>query len=437
MTLLPLVLTILSLIVPSFVSDDGSFRVDAVVVRAEEETRDSRVDVYVEVPFNSLTFLSASDGFEATYEVTAELHRVDQRERRAGLMQTQTWESTAATQYFAQTRSTEHADLSTNTLSVPPGRYLLNIRLRDSASNNVSSVEQLLVVRDLTGSVAVSDLILLRDYDADAGSISPIVGANVGTDVTGFRLFYEIYARVPLELEVRQQVRRVASGNRSLLRSVLGIGRERDETGGDVTYQRTEPREVVSGRNASLIDIPMADLKAGDYVVRLELLDTNGRLIDAAERVVTVRWSGLDEHISDLDQAIEQLEYIAKEREIRHIRDARTREERLARFKEFWDKRDPTPGTERNERMEEYYYRVNAANQRYTHLRDGWRTDRGYVMVLFGEPDYVERPLNFDVRPYEVWYYYRIGRRAIFIDRSGMGNFELMVPIWDERTRIR
>ena len=437
MTPLLRALTIMSLIVPSFVTDDGAFRVDAVVVRADEETRDARVDVYVEVPFNSVTFLSSSTGFAASYEVTAEAHRVDQRERRGGLVQTRTWEATARTEFFAQTRSADLTDLSTSTLSLPPGRYLLNVRLRDTASNSVSSSEQLLIVRDISGSVAVSDLVLLRDYDADSGTISPIVGANLDTDAAGFTLFYEVYARAPVDIEVRQEVRRVVSGNRSLLRSVLGIGRDRDESEGDVTYQRTEPRRVAAGRNASLIDIPMADLKAGDYIVRLDLLDTNGSLIDTAERIVTVRWSGLDEHIRYLDEAIDQLRYIAKDREIRYIREARTREQRLTRFREFWDKRDPTPGTERNERMEEYYYRVNAANQRYTHLRDGWQTDRGYVMVIFGEPDYVERPLNFDVRPYEVWYYYRIGRRAIFIDRSGMGDFELMVPIWDERTRIR
>ncbi|MFW5973347.1 MAG: GWxTD domain-containing protein, partial [Bacteroidota bacterium] len=57
--------------------------------------------------------------------------------------------------------------------------------------------------------------------------------------------------------------------------------------------------------------------------------------------------------------------------------------------------------------------------------------------VLFGEPDLVERPDGQGSRPYEIWYYYRIGRRLVFIDRKGGGDYELMVPIWDERTRIR
>ena len=69
---------------------------------------------------------------------------------------------------------------------------------------------------------------------------------------------------------------------------------------------------------------------------------------------------------------------------------------------------------------------------------DGWRTDRGQVLVLFGEPDFVERhPYNFNAKPYQVWYYYRIGKQFIFVDEDGVGNYELLIPIWDERNRIR
>jgi hypothetical protein len=88
--------------------------------------------------------------------------------------------------------------------------------------------------------------------------------------------------------------------------------------------------------------------------------------------------------------------------------------------------------------MEEYYFRIASANDEYGTLRDGWRTDRGHVRVLFGKPDYVERhPYNYNSKPYQIWYYYRVGRRFIFVDETGMGQYELLVPIWDERTRIR
>jgi GWxTD domain-containing protein len=129
---------------------------------------------------------------------------------------------------------------------------------------------------------------------------------------------------------------------------------------------------------------------------------------------------------------------VARDRDLRAMRDAATPEARLRLFQAFWSERDPSPGTPRNERMEEYYYRVAYANERYTRLRDaGWSTDRGEVYIRFGEPDDVEvHPFNFGTRPYQVWTYYRSGRRFIFVDETGGGDFELLVPIWDDRTRL-
>src|SRR5690606_7167828 len=150
------------------------------------------------------------------------------------------------------------------------------------------------------------------------------------------------------------------------------------------------------------------------------------------------RWMGLHDQIADLESAISQLRYIAKDREIRAIREAPTPEERFLLFQSFWDKRDPTPGTRRNERMEEYYFRVAYANRNYGRFsNNGWNTDRGEAFIRFGEPDFVERhPYNYGDKPYQVWYYYRLGRRFIFVDETGFDDFELLLPIWDERNRM-
>ncbi|NNF58038.1 MAG: GWxTD domain-containing protein, partial [Rhodothermaceae bacterium] len=142
--------------------------------------------------------------------------------------------------------------------------------------------------------------------------------------------------------------------------------------------------------------------------------------------------------IRNLNEAIAQLRYVARDREIRAIRNAATPEEQLRLFRAFWERRDPTPGTARNERMEEYYYRVSFANDEYGRLTDqGWNTDQGEVYIRFGEPDIVERhPFNYGTKPYEIWYYNRHGRRFVFVDDNGMGDYELLIPIWDERTRM-
>ena len=428
---------ILMFAVPLQAQDTGGFQMDAIVVRGDRESRDARVDIYVSIPFNRLTFLSTSGGFASEYEVAANAYRSDDRNRRRGLAQSRTWKERAETNLFAHTRSEALHHTASNALDLPPGRYLLEVRVRDVVSGEVYTRDRPIVVRNLARSTALSDLVLLDDYDSTDNSITPRIGGVVGTEDHGFKLFYEIYTDVERDVMISKQVRRLSKGSQGFMKSIFGIGKNDDEDAGDVTFQREDLRRLRPGRNPSIVDIPMSDLRAGEYLVKVQVHDEAGLPIDEAERTVSVRWSGLDDHIRDLNQAIAQLQYIAKKDELEYIQSAETRSERLSRFQEFWDKRDPTPGTPRNERMEEYYYRVDFANRRFTHMRDGWKTDRGHVIVLFGAPDFVENPLGSSVRPYEVWYYYRIGRRFVFLDRNGMGDFELMVPIWDEKTRIR
>lgn len=413
------------------------FDVDAVSVRANGSTG-TRLDVYTKIPYSGLHFLHTYEGFRARYNVSAEVHTVNERNWPQALVQTRLWESTVNVKDFAQTQTDQLFDRTLQTLDLAPGRYLLRIQIEDQVTRRSFLRELPVEVRDLSKSLALSDPILIDGYDPEANSITPTISNEVHTDLPYLKLFYEIYADRPQRIRVEREVIRVRKGNGgSSVRSFFGLSRE-DEEASEVSYQEIEPHRLQRGRNQFVIEIPTENLRVGEYVARLRVQDEAGNVLDVAEKPIRVQWSGLAEHVRDLNEAIAQLGYIAKSKDLKYIREGATPEERKARFLEFWKRRDPTPGTERNERMEEYYYRIAYANRQYGNFIAGWKTDRGHVMVLFGEPDYVERhPYNFDVKPYEVWYYYGIGRRFIFIDKTGFGDYELLVPIWDERNRIR
>jgi GWxTD domain-containing protein len=65
-------------------------------------------------------------------------------------------------------------------------------------------------------------------------------------------------------------------------------------------------------------------------------------------------------------------------------------EEREKFIEQFWARRDPTPGTAKNEFKEEHYRRISYANQRFAGDGPGWKTDKGHVYILFGPPDEIE-----------------------------------------------
>ena len=413
-----------------------SFEVDAVAVRASEASAETRLDVYTKIPYAKLRFTNMPDGFTARYEVTLEAYALDRKGRRQTLMASRLWDRTFLVTSYAGTQATELVDRTTQSLNLPPGRYELQVQLEDQVAEEVFVREMPIEVRDLSGKVAISDLILIDHFDEETKTISPSVSGRVGTDAYGFQIFYELYTDRPQAVRVTRDVLQVGrGGGLTSVRSALGLGTDASR---EVSYTAAEMTDVQAGRNQAVVRIPIDGFKAGDYIVRVRIEDEDGDVLSETEKRFTAEWTGLAEHIQDIDEAIAQLQYIAKGKDLRRIQSAPTKTERIARFQAFWEKRDPTPGTERNEKMEEYYYRIASANRSYGSQADGWKTDRGQVAVLFGEPDAVERhPYNFDAKPYEVWFYYQIGRQFIFVDQSGFGEYDLLVPIWDERTRIR
>ncbi len=81
---------------------------------------------------------------------------------------------------------------------------------------------------------------------------------------------------------------------------------------------------------------------------------------------------------------------------------------------EFWKRRDPDPDTEENEFKMEYFNRIERADELFMgEGREGWLTDRGRILILFGEPDFRETHSISSTDPTsilyrrcgEIWYY--------------------------------
>ncbi|MHC4768052.1 MAG: GWxTD domain-containing protein [Planctomycetota bacterium] len=98
----------------------------------------------------------------------------------------------------------------------------------------------------------------------------------------------------------------------------------------------------------------------------------------------------------------------------------------------FWAKRDPTPGTAANEMADEFYALVAEANRRFREGgaagAPGWRTDRGRILIRYGEPEFrLQEAVPDGPRPWEVWRYATgRGYKYVFVDETGFGNWALV-----------
>jgi GWxTD domain-containing protein len=98
---------------------------------------------------------------------------------------------------------------------------------------------------------------------------------------------------------------------------------------------------------------------------------------------------------------------------------------------QFWLRRDPTPGTAKNEFKEEHYRRLAYANEHFASRIPGWKTDRGRIYITYGPPDQIEAHPGYAGKAgSEVWRYRfieGIGASLAygFTDRNGNGDYVL------------
>jgi len=92
-------------------------------------------------------------------------------------------------------------------------------------------------------------------------------------------------------------------------------------------------------------------------------------------------------------------------------------------------RRDPSPGTERNEALDEHLDRIRYVTENFSGNQEGWRTDRGKVYIAYGRPDDIETKIDPQTQgEYQIWHYYIENRTFVFFDRFGLGEYQLTNP---------
>ncbi len=85
------------------------------------------------------------------------------------------------------------------------------------------------------------------------------------------------------------------------------------------------------------------------------------------------------------------IRYIIMSKEEKAFKKLTTDIQRAFFIYQFWFRRDPTPGTVRNEYREIFWDRVITSNTMFNETtKPGWKTDRGEIFILIGPPNIIE-----------------------------------------------
>jgi GWxTD domain-containing protein len=401
-------------------TDIPDFYLDAISFQSPDSMQ-TRIDVYVQVSYDVLRFVSADSEFIARYEMTIDILGADGNE-----VLEKVWNEEVHTKTFEATQSKKGYSLSQRSITVAPGSYVMRAQMRESESRKVSvQLKKIIVSNYWRPVLSISDIMLINRVTQEAGRthVVPNVSGNLYNVPDGFFLFFELY-------------------NSTKVDSVELTYRIFDKAEQQIAVQ-TEHRALEGKKTQIIAKVDSSRHPVGAYQVKVEVKTIPNARDSASYRVekkrgFVMRWGNTPLTIIDLDLAVRQTRYIATDKEFDAMTDAKTIEERQKLFQEFWRKRDPSPDSQRNEYMEEYYSRVQYSNEHFSHYIDGWRTDMGMVFIILGSPNNVDRhPFDYDSKPYEVWSYYEYNRQVIFVDETGFGDYRLLTPIWDLLHRVK
>jgi GWxTD domain-containing protein len=388
---------------------------DAICFNSDS-AQSARMDVFVMVPYSALYFVKSNELYGAKYEINIKI--LDQNNKK--VKEEQKVFQLSEKDYFAANGGTGKFDISQTIFNLQPGVYEIEAVVTDLFSKSSYKKSRVITIIDFVKyPFSLSGIMLVSSIEENNGKfiITPHLSDNIGNLSDGFFAFFEFYAYQ--EIDTVDFVYQILKMNGdSVLNSEITTRKVNNGTSQHflpITFPKKQPQGTYNLRITAL------NHKTGRFP---SLFDT----LAITERSIKYFRSVGGAIIADIDKSVKQLRYIATSDELDYIESAQTTDEKERRFEDFWLKKDPSPNTERNEAFDQYYSRIEYANKNFKSYSEGWRTDKGMVFIVYGKPVREEQTTpSSDGRVYEQWTYGN-GKKFIFVDNSGFGDFRLSYP---------
>jgi GWxTD domain-containing protein len=396
--------------------DEPLFEFNFATFKSETGHDNVLLEVYYKVYNTGLQYFKHDDHFVAKYEIVVQVLDKDGNQ-----IASDSREREYRVDSYRETMNAASFLINKIPLQVPKGKYKVECRLIDKLSEKVSVLEKELNVKHLyDNKIDISDVSLITSaqpatdtrsgFDRGEMRIIPLVSHSVSGDVDRLRFYAEIYSKEDDPSKVRIEYK---------------IKNDRSKT----VYSDKFECDLTGPVTRLIKEVPTDELLPDDYEIEFKLNDRRGNKLAERKTKFRLAWSLRALISNDFDLAVEQLKYIATPDERDRLLET-PEDKRLDAFEMFWKEHDKYPETEENESRELYYSRIRHANEYFTVVNQpGWKTDRGRIFVIFGEPDHVERyPFELSRVPYQIWYYYGLSRKFVFEDTHQTGDYYLTYP---------
>ena len=325
------------------------------------------------------------------------------------------------------TANLDGAFIDQQRFSLPTGEYQMEISITDMNSGDALPTESITVKVDFPdGAPAVSDVLLFDSYaKADQQSACtksgydflPRVYPFYGVSDEKLNFYVELYNSDKLYDEGK---------------FLINYYIETVESSSQMRNYSFNKRDDVSKVNVLLNTIDIKDLPSGNYYLVIEMRDRSNTLIcsnscffqksnpsvnfdfeDLGGVSIANTFVSQITEIDTLRRFIRYLDPICTELERDYSTSVVTGDDvtTMQQFLyNFWIKRSPMNP---KQGFDDYLAAVKRVNMSFgTTSFPGYRSDRGYVFLKYGQPDKImEVPDEPAARPYQIWHYYQVANQ--------------------------
>ena len=357
---------------------------------------------FVKIPNYSLQFVKEGRSFIAEYDANLSVVNKDDVEVATG-----SFSDKIIVKKFSETTSRVKSTILSSSFVVPLEDYVVSVNIKDIDTKLTSKKTKKVNLDDFSETFQVYDPIFLKETDGEWGCSDNEfpVDANQIIIKENQLKFYQ-YATI-------------SPGDYTMVINVFS-GKKLQWTD---TINSSSDTKVIS----QLINLPTKDINKVD--LKIEVIVNQGELSASKSSKFKSRDSFMFGGVGNIDLALSQMNYILTTQERKELKNLK-QNEKEGFFKKAWARRDPKPETKVNELMDEYYARVQFAEENFSRgSSGGWRSDMGMIFILFGKPDDIQRYSSMQSNyVYETWYYFSIGEEFAFVDDYGFGDYRLRRP---------
>ncbi|MCP4725076.1 MAG: GWxTD domain-containing protein [bacterium] len=392
---------------------------------------DYELNVFTRIPYFNLQFLKFELVYRAQYEIIIQIFD-DQKT----IVDEISWIETIQTRKYEETSDPGIFHLTRSSISIPSGKHSVQVNIEDiNSGKSVNKIRVITIPEEDDLYFKTSNILIVEDYTLKVEGVADYIPSVTDSLYNSEKSFYAYFEILPSAPQVNYTIDAALKSNK----------KEGDNTIIRTNFEllsRNDPIPVIFNLNDN-------KLEAGDYTVTFDIILENN-IVQTLEKSFYIGWYSAPDNENDLNLIFDQIKYIYNRafyfrtlrttgnifsryldlfedvfKEIIYAKkDELSLEEKLDMFNYLWYSLDPTPGTEINEKRDEFLRRIDYTIEKFARGSfAGWKTDLGVIYILFGTPDYIyENGITGNL----YWKYYNKEIILRFYDKHGFKDYDFI-----------